>query len=72
MLLKTLYKVDSRELSVDVENYCSDQTTPCTIKTQACGFGAGIFISCGNEPYIHTDRQTELKNPKNHFHTHAA
>lgn len=56
--METLFKVDSRGLSVDVENYCSDPTTPCTIKTRACGFGAGIFISCGNKLYIcrHVDR----------------
>lgn len=45
---ETPFSVDSRGLTVDVENYCSDLTTPCTIKTEACGFGAGIFISCDN------------------------
>lgn len=48
-----------------LENYCSDPTTPFTIKTLACG--AGIFISCGYQPYIHTDMQTELNTAKSIF-----
>ena len=48
-----------------LENYCSDPTTPFTIKTLACG--AGIFISCGYQPYIHTDMQTELNAAKSIF-----
>lgn len=67
ILIETPFKVDSSWLSVDVENYCSDPTTPCTIKTRACGLGAGIFIPCGNQPYIHTDLQTELNTAKNIF-----
>ncbi len=67
ILIETPFKVDSSGLSVDVENYCSDPTTPCTIKTRACGLGSGIFISCGNEPYIHTDMLTELNTAKSIF-----
>lgn len=43
-----------------MENYCSDPTAPCTIKTPACGDLAGIFISCGSKPYIHTDRRADI------------
>lgn len=60
---KTPFKLDSSGLSV--ENYCSDPTTPCTIKTRTCGFGAGIFISRGTESHIQTDKQTEMKKKKN-------
>lgn len=62
--IETPCKVDSRGLNVDVENYCSDLTTHCTIKTQACGFCAGIFISCGQQTvnsYRHPDRIENLK-----------
>lgn len=45
--IETPFKVHSSRLSVEVENYCSDPTSSCTIKTQAGEFGAGIFISCG-------------------------
>lgn len=65
--IETPFKVDSSGLSVDVENYCSDLTTTCTIKTPACGLGAGIFIPCGNRPYKHTDMQTELQAARNIF-----
>lgn len=72
ILKKTPFKVDSSGLSVDVENYCSDPTTTCTIKTPACGLGAGIFISCGNRPYKHTDMQTEWNTARNIFiHKHV-
>lgn len=33
----------------------------------ACGLGTGIFISCGNEPYIHTDMRTELNTARKAF-----
>lgn len=62
--IETPCKVDLRGLNVDVENYCSDSTTHCTIKTQACGLGAGIFISCGQQTvnsYRHPDRIQNLK-----------
>lgn len=65
--IETPFKVDSSGLSVDVENYCSDLTTTCTIKTPACGLSAGIFIPCGNRPYKHTDMQTELQAEGNIF-----
>lgn len=72
ILIETPFKVDSSGLSVHVENYHSDPTTPCTIKTQACGLGAGIFMPCGTESYIHTDIQTEFNTTKkNHLHTYV-
>lgn len=70
--IETPFKVDSSGPSADVENYCSDLTTTCTIKTAACGRGAGIFIPCGNKPYKHTDMQTELQTARNIFiHKHV-
>lgn len=70
--IETPFKVDWSGPSADVENYCSDLTTTCTIKTAACGRGAGIFIPCGNKPYKHTDMQTELQTARNIFiHKHV-
>lgn len=67
MLIETPFKVDSSGLSVDVENYCSDPMNPCTIKTPACWLGTGVFISCGNKSYMHSDMRRELNSAKKHF-----
>ena len=67
ILIETPFKVDSSGLSVNVENYRSDPTIPCTIKTRACGLGAGIFISCGDKSCKHTDMQTAMNTTKSIF-----
>lgn len=45
ILIETPFKVDSSGLSVDVENYCSDPTTPCTIKTPSSVGSVQVYLS---------------------------